>query len=60
MLSAGNSKILVGTKGCEIFELDFKIDSNEITSSNVVPLVFGHNSDELWGLATHPTKAEFW
>ena len=42
--------ILVGTRGGEIVEF-----------GGTKPLVYlrSHHTDELWGLATHPTKDEF-
>jgi microtubule-associated protein-like 6 len=63
-LSEDATKILVGTRGCEIFE----ISATTGTNTNMPPdqtadvgsvLVSGHYRDELWGLAIHPSKPEY-
>eukprot|EP00941_MAST-03F_sp_MAST-3F-sp1_P000793 g793.t1 len=48
-------KVLVGTKGAEIFE----IDAQSGVDANGAPLICGHARWELHGLATHPSKQEF-
>jgi len=48
--SKGN-KILVGTRGGEIFEF------NEQTGTHKA-IMRGHFDSELWGLAVHPTRPE--
>lgn len=47
--------LLVGTRGADIFEI--RISNSSLVGSK--PLLQGHGSRELWGLASHPTKAEF-
>lgn len=64
-LSLNGSFLLVGTKGCEVLEVALSTieacDGGKTLSEEerAVPLITGHCSDELWGLATHPLKAEF-
>jgi len=57
------TKILVGTKGSEIYEFDARAPENAPdnfgTRMNDGPLVQAHCKDELWGLAIHPKKAEY-
>lgn len=48
-------RILVGTKGSEIFELDAKSGKNV----NDGALICGHMRWELHGLSTHPTRQEY-
>jgi WD40 repeat protein len=48
-------RLLVGTLGSEIFELNAK-DGSVIHDG---PVMNGHFKDELWGLSWHPTKPEF-
>ena len=48
----GSEKVLVGTVCNEIYEVDF--------SSNEPPMCYIQSHyDELWGLATHPSRQEF-
>jgi len=63
-MSSDAAKILVGTEGSEIFEFDARIDPEAPTFGKNVnedrgALISGHCRDELWGLAMHPTKAEY-
>ncbi|ETW03494.1 hypothetical protein, variant [Aphanomyces invadans] len=51
-LSPDGSTILLGTQTSEIYELSVKEKSMSMA------LMCGHSVDELWGLATHPTKQE--
>jgi len=44
-------KILLGTRGGEIFEID--------SSTNITCCLRGHFDHELWGLGIHPKKAQF-
>ncbi len=46
------SRILVGTRGGEIIDIDINSNSKEY-------ILNAHFSKELWGLATHPNKDEF-
>ena len=64
-LSIKDGKLLVGTKGCEIIELDtsdFKkqdwTNKKEIELKKI-PIMHGHCSGETWGLAVHPTEDQF-
>jgi WD40 repeat protein/Ca2+-binding EF-hand superfamily protein len=50
------SNVLVATAGTEIFEV---VVRTGVLVSGKQPLVHGHGSRELWGLAVHPTKEEF-
>jgi microtubule-associated protein-like 6 len=49
--------ILVGTKGCEIYEIE--LPSTSAQPYTLTRLMSGHSSGELWGLSMHPTKEEF-
>eukprot|EP00948_MAST-09A_sp_MAST-9A-sp1_P002160 g2160.t1 len=49
------NKILVGTRGSEIFE----ISGSDGADINGGPLITGHYKYELWGLSCHPHKPEF-
>lgn len=53
--SADATNVVIGTRGAEIFEV--VIRSGALVGSG--PLVNGHGTRELWGLATHPTKEQF-
>ena len=51
-------QLVLGTRGCEILELT--LSSQGVPSSSSVSVVTrGHYQDELWGLATHPTRPEY-
>ena len=59
-----DGKLLIGTKGCEIIELDtqeFKKDAWSQDQKIMIPspMMHGHCSGETWGLAVHPTKDRF-
>jgi microtubule-associated protein-like 6 len=54
-MSPDCSKILVGTRGSEIFE----ISATDGSDVNQGPLIKGHCAFELWGLAVHPTKPQY-
>ena len=62
--SADNKKVLIGTQKCEIVEVDAETAFGRPGSSpaslsepTALPLVAGHFKDELWGLATRPSRA---
>ena len=48
------SKLLIGTEGSEIFEVD--VESCKDLHNG--PLISGHYKDELWGVAQNPVKRE--
>ena len=51
-MDAGQTKILLGTWGSDIFEID-------VSNATLVlgkPVTGGHFKDELWGLAVHPIE----
>ena len=54
-LSTDANRILVGTRGSEIYEISASDGSN----LNAGSITTGHCSDELWGLAMHPSKPEY-
>ena len=47
------TKVLVGTKGSEIYEIAMK-------SGSMILLHEGHHSNETWGLAMHPTDKDIY
>lgn len=49
------SILLVGTQGAEIFE----VSTRDGSLINGKPILQSHGCRELWGISTHPTKAEF-
>ncbi|OQR95137.1 microtubule-associated protein [Achlya hypogyna] len=51
-LSNDASMLVLGTQASDIFEINLK--TKEISP----PLIAGHHADELWGLASHPTRQE--
>jgi echinoderm microtubule-associated protein-like 6 len=51
------NKILVGTKGSDIFEAVMPLVPTD--PMVLTQLAWGHATGELWGLATHPTRDEF-
>eukprot|EP00947_MAST-08B_sp_MAST-8B-sp1_P001903 g1903.t1 len=53
--SADTTRLLVGTEGSEVYELSVS-DGSDVNGG---PVVQGHCSEELWGLALHPSKVEF-
>ena len=50
-----DGSILVGTRGCEVYELSAE-DGNDL---NGRPVVTGHSAYGLWGLAVHPNRLEY-
>jgi WD40 repeat protein/Ca2+-binding EF-hand superfamily protein len=53
--SNDGNRLLVGTYGSEIYE----IASSDGSDLHHGPLIAGHCSGQLWGLAIHPSKPEF-
>ena len=53
--SPDGTRILVGTIGCEIYEISAGDGSNFFPG----PLTQGHCRHQLWGLSMSPTKPEF-
>ena len=49
------AKLLVGTMASEIYEFS-STDSENLHGG---PLISGHYKEELWGLAIHPSRAEY-
>lgn len=60
-----DGKLLLGTKGCEIIELDTQtlkqLDASKGKEKMIVscPIMHAHCSGETWGVATHPAKDQF-
>ena len=54
-LSLDATRILVGTKGSEIYEIS-AADGADVQGG---PITVGHNKGKLCGLAVHPMKAEY-
>jgi WD40 repeat protein len=56
----GRGRLLVGTRGCEVFELS-AVDGRNLHDDSGVPgpVVQGHCRHEVWGLATHPSREEY-
>ena len=54
-LSSDATRILVGTKGSEIYEIS-AADGADVQGG---PITVGHNKGKLCGLAVHPMKAEY-
>ena len=50
-----NNKILIGTMGAEVWEIS-DADGSDLHSG---PVLQGHFTDELWGIAAHPTRPEY-
>jgi microtubule-associated protein-like 6 len=64
-LSMKDGKLLIGTKGCEIIELDtsdLKKPSWNLKEGEIItipsPIMHAHCSGETWGLAVHPGENE--
>ena len=61
-LNKDSRKLLVATKGSEIFEFSNPAgsgeDEEEPKDINSGALIVGHSSDQLWGCAAHPVKNE--
>ena len=53
--SVDSLKIVVGTQGSEVYE----ISSADGSNLHPGPLVQGHCTNGLWGLAVHPSRPEF-
>jgi microtubule-associated protein-like 6 len=51
------NRILVGTKGCDIFEAI--MPTNPTENHTLTRVACGHSSGELWGLAVNPMRDEF-
>jgi microtubule-associated protein-like 6 len=51
MLDKHRSTVLVGTKSCDVYEV------NRLTG-RMAQLSTAHCSDELWGLAPHPSNPD--
>jgi len=56
-LQQWDTTILVGTKGCDIYEI--QLPPNPSQHHSIQRIMSGHSSGEIWGLAMHPTKEEF-
>eukprot|EP01039_Chlorochromonas_danica_P011314 gene11314-12624_t len=50
------NNVLVGTRGCDIFEV--LLGANPGQSHSLTRIAWGHSSGELWGLAVHPSRDE--
>ncbi|OQR83272.1 microtubule-associated protein [Achlya hypogyna] len=57
-LSVKSGKLLLGTQGCEICEVDLA-DVRTKKDAPVSTFIVGHAGGELWGLAPHPQKQQF-
>jgi WD40 repeat protein/Ca2+-binding EF-hand superfamily protein len=55
-IDAMGTRLLVGTQGSEMYEIE--TDAPDASSATLVSQ--GHCSDELWGLAMHPTNADLY
>lgn len=53
--SHDGQNLLVATRGAEVFEIALR--NGSLVGGK--PLIQGHGTRELWGMATHPTKGEF-
>jgi hypothetical protein len=63
-----DGKVLVGTKGCEILEIETELmkqlaknqKENPYTINTInCPIMQAHCKGETWGVAAHPDKEEF-
>ncbi|CAN0364014.1 unnamed protein product, partial [Hapterophycus canaliculatus] len=54
-LSSDGTKLLVGVKGCEIYEVS-AADGSDVSGG---PVTTSHFAGELTGLARHPQRAEY-
>ena len=50
-------KILIGTKGSDIFEASLARSTSD--SLSMTRIAWGHSGGELWGLAVHPMRDQF-
>jgi WD40 repeat protein/Ca2+-binding EF-hand superfamily protein len=53
--SKDGGRLLIGTAGCEIYE----ISAGDGSNFHPGPVIQGHCKHELWGLAMNPTKPEY-
>lgn len=59
--SGARELLLIGTRGCDLLEVECapgQLPELKRTGADDC-LIRGHCNDELWGLATHPTKPEY-
>ena len=58
-----DDRLIIGTRGSEIFEFQFDVRSGEVDYKNVI--THGHyhpskkDNNEVWGLATFPNKDQY-
>jgi WD40 repeat protein len=57
--ASGDLSLIIGTRGCDLIEILFKISSDSPSVKLKQIITRGHCNDEVWGLATHPTRPEY-